>query len=167
MDCSSLPGLKRTALPGGMETSAPVRGLRPDAGFPGAHVEYAKTAQFDAIAGGERLLHALEDGFDGEFCLGLGDSGAVDDFVDDVELNQGIPRVPRICVAQVIDAKGDRTDCQPGDQSRNMAGTSQETICDFAIWKFRDLKSVCTGIRRRADALSELPNCRIIQLANP
>src|SRR5207237_6683788 len=29
MDCSSLPGLKRTAFPGGMLTSAPVRGLRP------------------------------------------------------------------------------------------------------------------------------------------
>ena len=29
MDCSSLPGLKRTALPGGMETSAPVRGFLP------------------------------------------------------------------------------------------------------------------------------------------
>src|SRR3954447_13189957 len=29
IDCSSLPGLNRTALPGGMETSAPVRGLRP------------------------------------------------------------------------------------------------------------------------------------------
>src|SRR5216684_8587836 len=27
--CSSLPGLKRTALPGGIATSAPVRGLRP------------------------------------------------------------------------------------------------------------------------------------------
>ena len=27
MDCSSLPGLKRTALPGGMETSAPVLGI--------------------------------------------------------------------------------------------------------------------------------------------
>src|SRR5689334_3589133 len=27
--CSSLPGLNRTALPGGMETSAPVRGFRP------------------------------------------------------------------------------------------------------------------------------------------
>src|SRR5216683_2693613 len=27
--CSSLPGLKRTALPGGMLTSWPVRGLRP------------------------------------------------------------------------------------------------------------------------------------------
>src|SRR5581483_8664959 len=29
MLCSSLPGLKRTAFPGGMLTSAPVRGLRP------------------------------------------------------------------------------------------------------------------------------------------
>src|SRR5438270_6250861 len=29
IDCNSLPGLKRTAFPGGMETSAPVRGLRP------------------------------------------------------------------------------------------------------------------------------------------
>src|SRR6266851_463672 len=29
MDCNSFPGLKRTALPGGIETSAPVRGLRP------------------------------------------------------------------------------------------------------------------------------------------
>src|SRR3984885_1676234 len=28
-DCNSLPGLNRTALPGGMATSAPVRGLRP------------------------------------------------------------------------------------------------------------------------------------------
>src|SRR5215470_9922972 len=29
MPCSSLPGLKRTTLPGGMLTSSPVRGLRP------------------------------------------------------------------------------------------------------------------------------------------
>src|ERR1700728_1564591 len=29
MDCNSFPGLKRTGLPGGMDTSAPVRGLRP------------------------------------------------------------------------------------------------------------------------------------------
>src|SRR5438067_9804897 len=29
IDCNSLPGLKRTAFPGGMDTSAPVRGLRP------------------------------------------------------------------------------------------------------------------------------------------
>src|SRR5438552_1692424 len=29
MVCNSFPGLKRTAFPGGIETSAPVRGLRP------------------------------------------------------------------------------------------------------------------------------------------
>ncbi len=29
IDCNSLPGLNLTALPGGIETSAPVRGLRP------------------------------------------------------------------------------------------------------------------------------------------
>ena len=29
IDCNSFPGLKRTALPGGIETSAPVRGFRP------------------------------------------------------------------------------------------------------------------------------------------
>src|SRR5579885_2798780 len=29
IDCNSFPGLKRTAFPGGMLTSAPVRGLRP------------------------------------------------------------------------------------------------------------------------------------------
>src|ERR1700722_5222433 len=29
IDCNSFPGLKRTARPGGIETSAPVRGLRP------------------------------------------------------------------------------------------------------------------------------------------
>src|SRR5277367_2986949 len=29
IDCNSFPGLKRTALPGGIDTSAPVRGLRP------------------------------------------------------------------------------------------------------------------------------------------
>src|SRR5438552_17628099 len=29
IDCNSFPGLNRTALPGGIDTSAPVRGLRP------------------------------------------------------------------------------------------------------------------------------------------
>ena len=37
--------------------------------------------------GGERFLHALENGLDGEFRLGFGYPGAVHHFVDDVELN--------------------------------------------------------------------------------
>src|SRR5260370_9429451 len=62
-----------------------------DAGLARAHIKHAETAQFDAVSGGERLLHALEDGFDGKLRLGLGDPGAVNHFVDDVELNHGLP----------------------------------------------------------------------------
>src|SRR5262252_7552163 len=42
IDCSSLPGLKRTALPGGMLTSAPVRGLRPMPVFRGRTLKTPK-----------------------------------------------------------------------------------------------------------------------------
>src|ERR1022692_4119965 len=44
---------------------------------------------------------------DGQFRFGFGDPGAVDHFVDDVELNHGYPPSPRIGVPQVIDANGD------------------------------------------------------------
>src|SRR5579884_3204962 len=40
--CSSFPGLKRTALPGGMATSAPVRGLRPIPVFLGRTLKIPK-----------------------------------------------------------------------------------------------------------------------------
>src|SRR5208282_4357783 len=62
-----------------------------DSGLARTHVEHSETAQFNAIASGKRLLHALEDGFDGELRLGLGDPGAVNYFIDDVELNHGSP----------------------------------------------------------------------------
>ena len=62
-----------------------------DAGLARAHVEDAEAAQFNAVAGRERLLHALKDGFDGQLRFGLGDPGAVDHFIDDVELNHGYP----------------------------------------------------------------------------
>ena len=50
------PGLKWTALPGVMVTSAPVRVA--DAGFARAHVENAETTQFYAITCRESLLQA-------------------------------------------------------------------------------------------------------------
>ena len=87
IDCSSFPGLNRTALPGGMDTSAPVRGLRPMPGLARTHVEHAKAPQLNAIAAGQRLLHALEYSFHGQFGLGLGDAGLGHHFVDNVELN--------------------------------------------------------------------------------
>src|SRR6202522_2256661 len=42
IDCNSLPGLKRTALPGGIETSAPVRGFRPMPVFRGRTLKTPK-----------------------------------------------------------------------------------------------------------------------------
>src|SRR5579859_4439494 len=39
--------------------------IAPDACLPRTHVEYAKASQFNAIARSQRLLHTLEDGFDG------------------------------------------------------------------------------------------------------
>src|SRR5580700_4104686 len=56
-----------------------------DAGFARAHVEHAKSPQLNAIAVGERFLHALENGFYRQ--LGLGDAGSGYDFVDNIELD--------------------------------------------------------------------------------
>ena len=86
MDCNSLPGLKRTALPGGILTSAPVR-VTADAGFARTDVEDAEAAEFDSVALGKSLLHALKDNFNGPLGLGFSDASACDDFVDDVQLD--------------------------------------------------------------------------------
>src|SRR5260370_39056496 len=63
--------------------------IPPNAGLARMHVEHTKTAQLNAVAGGESLLHPLEHGFDCKLRLGLGDPGSVDHFIDDVELNHG------------------------------------------------------------------------------
>jgi hypothetical protein len=85
--CSSLPGLKRTALPGAMLTSVPVRGLRPMPVLR-AHAEDAKAAQLDAFASRQSLLEALEDRIHRSLCLGAGKTCALDHMMDDVLLNQ-------------------------------------------------------------------------------
>ena len=64
-----MPGLKRTALPGVMLTSVPVRGIAANACFTGADAEYAKSAQFDALTGGQGLFQALEDRIHRSLCL--------------------------------------------------------------------------------------------------
>ena len=58
-----------------------------DAGFARADVEDAESAEFDAIALGESLFHALKDDFHCALSLSLGDASPCDDFVDDVELD--------------------------------------------------------------------------------
>ena len=52
----------------------------------------------DAIALLKRTLHFFEHGLDRHFGLGLGDAGAANDFIDDVEFNQTAskPDKPRL-----------------------------------------------------------------------
>src|ERR1700722_1067200 len=58
-----------------------------DASLAWAHVEHAESAQFNTIAAGQRILHALKDGFHRQLGLGLSDAGSGDHFVDNVEFN--------------------------------------------------------------------------------
>src|SRR5438477_5934126 len=61
--------------------------VAPDSGLARAYVKHSKAPQLNAIALGERLLHALKNGFDRQLSLGLGNTSFVDHFVDDVELD--------------------------------------------------------------------------------
>src|SRR5579864_1118313 len=61
--------------------------VAPDTGFARAHVKHAKSAQFNAFAAGQGLLHAFKNGFHGQLGLGFGDAGFVYHFVNDIELN--------------------------------------------------------------------------------
>ena len=67
--------------------------IAPDSSLARTHVEHSKSPQFNAIATGQRLLHALEDGLHGQLGLGLGDAGFSHHFINDVELNHKRLRV--------------------------------------------------------------------------
>src|SRR5579872_860028 len=51
------------------------------------HIKHSKSPQLNPIARGQRLLHALENGFHGQLGLGLGNASLRDYFVDNVELD--------------------------------------------------------------------------------
>jgi len=63
-------------------------GIPADASFAGADAEDAKSAQFDALPGGESLFQALENRIHRGLCLGAGQARALDYMMDDVLLNQ-------------------------------------------------------------------------------
>ena len=62
-----------------------------DAGLAGTHIKNAEPPQFNALALRQRSLHALKDCFHSHFSFCLGNSRAIDYFVDDVEFNQSKP----------------------------------------------------------------------------
>jgi hypothetical protein len=63
-------------------------GITADSGLAGSHVKDTKTAKFNAVISGQSLLHGFEDGLDRDFRFGLGDAGAVDNVINDIELYQ-------------------------------------------------------------------------------
>ena len=59
-----------------------------NAGFSSADAKNAKSAQFDALAGGQGLLEALEYCIHRSLRLSAGEASALDYMMDDVLLNQ-------------------------------------------------------------------------------
>lgn len=81
-------GLEPHGFAGGDADFCPGARVPSDAGFAWADVEDSESAQLDAVAGGESLLQAFKDGFDGGFGFDAGQSGTLDYLMYDVLLNQ-------------------------------------------------------------------------------
>jgi len=67
-----------------------------DSGLARAHVEHAKSTQFNPFPTGERLLHAVKDGVHGGFCLRPWQSRTFNDTLDKVLLDQKAPSLAGI-----------------------------------------------------------------------
>ena len=61
-----------------------------DSGFARAHIEDAKTAQFDAVSSGQCLFEALKYGIDCRFGLVARQARTFDDVMDNVLFNQRV-----------------------------------------------------------------------------
>ena len=72
-----------------MVTSVPVRGLRPTPVLRGLNCKDAKAAKFNAVAFAKGGLHGFEDGVHGRLRFCARETGAFDDSLDEVLLDQG------------------------------------------------------------------------------
>ena len=82
-------GLEANRLAGSNADFGAGTWIAPDAGLACADAEDTKSAQFDAFASGESLFQSLEDRVDGGLRLGSGQTGALDNVMDNVLLDQG------------------------------------------------------------------------------
>ena len=85
-----LAGLEADSLAGRNADFGAGARIAANAGFAGADAEDAKSAQFDALAGGQGLLQALEDRIHRSLCLGARETRALDYMMDDVLFNQRV-----------------------------------------------------------------------------
>src|SRR6478736_969278 len=120
MDCSSLPGLKRTALPGGIETSAPVRGLRPIPVLRGRTLNTPKPRS-SMRSPLERARFMLSNTVStASSALVLVMPVLLTTSLMMSSLITGAPPQQHSSVHQVLDAKGHKGDCQRHASSRKM-----------------------------------------------
>src|SRR5271166_3582414 len=63
-----------------------------NAGLTRAHIEDTKAAKLDTLPLRQRSFHAFEHGLHGHLGLRFSNAGLVDNFVDDIQLDQSAPR---------------------------------------------------------------------------
>ncbi len=83
-----LSGLESDGFSGGDADLGSGARVATDAGFTRLDGEDAKSAEFDAVAFGECVLHGFEDGVDGGFGLGADEPGTLDDLLDEILFDQ-------------------------------------------------------------------------------
>src|ERR1039458_9570771 len=83
-----LAWLEANGLAGSDVDLSPGAGVAADAGFARADAEDAKSAQFDALAGRQSLLEALEDRVHCRLSFGTRQASALDHVVNDILLDQ-------------------------------------------------------------------------------
>jgi hypothetical protein len=102
-----------------------------DAGFAGADAENAKPAQFDALAGCQSLLKALEDRIHRSFRLGARQARALDNVMDDVLFNQRGILAGATGIDFTTTYSGDATDFASNMEQQN------DNALDFELRKSR------------------------------
>src|SRR6201987_1518180 len=115
MDCNSLPGLNRTAFPGGMETSAPVRGLRPIPVFRGRTLNTPKprSSMRSPLASERFMLSKTVSTASSAFVLVIPVLFTTSLMISSL-ITGGSQAEESLHFNQVLDAKEDKRDCQPG-----------------------------------------------------
>ncbi len=83
-----LPGLEAHGLSRWNGNFGAGPGISPNPRFARLDIEDAKAAQFDAISLLQGLFHGFENGFDRHFGFCFRYAGFIDDFVNDIQLDQ-------------------------------------------------------------------------------
>src|ERR1035438_9918872 len=129
IDCNSLPGLKRTALPGGIETSAPVRGLRPIPVLRGRTLNTPKprSSMRSPLPSAFFMLSKTVSTASSALVLVIPVLLTTSLMISSL-ITGGSPGGESLQIHQVLDAKGDMGDCQRQLVSRKMAAPAQSTV---------------------------------------